>query len=213
MARPIPSCTLNNGVKVPLLGFGTFAKGRTAGLSYDAVIAALDAGYRHFDCAWFYNNEDEIGVALKDWLAANPNFTRSDIFITTKVWLHLCGSAEDVAWSLNDSLRKLGTDYVDCFLIHWPICAEKTDQKMPKIGADGKVNLYKSSQNLYRIFRNLFLSTSSTLISRRTPRLSGSSLKSSTNLARQGQSGSQTGPSIDLRNFWLLVRSSLLLTR
>jgi diketogulonate reductase-like aldo/keto reductase len=48
----IPTYTLNNGIVTPLVGFGTFAKGRTAGLSYNAIIAALDAGYRHLDCAW-----------------------------------------------------------------------------------------------------------------------------------------------------------------
>jgi aryl-alcohol dehydrogenase-like predicted oxidoreductase len=56
------------------------------------------------------------------------------------VWLHLCWSPEDVEWSLNDSLRMLGTDYVDCFLIHWPIAAEKTEDNQAKIGADGKVS-------------------------------------------------------------------------
>lgn len=48
----VPEYTLNNGISIPLIGFGTFAKGRTAGLSYKAILTALDAGYRHLDCAW-----------------------------------------------------------------------------------------------------------------------------------------------------------------
>lgn len=49
---PVPQYKLNNGITIPLVGYGTFAKGRTSGLTYNAVTAALDAGYRHLDCAW-----------------------------------------------------------------------------------------------------------------------------------------------------------------
>ena len=59
-----------------------------------------------------YNNEDEVGSAISDWLASNPAASRSDLFITTKVWPHLCGSDEDIEWSLADSLKKLRLDYV-----------------------------------------------------------------------------------------------------
>jgi diketogulonate reductase-like aldo/keto reductase len=52
MTNTIPTYTLSNGVEIPLLGFGTFAKGRTPGMTYDAVTVALEAGYRHLDCAW-----------------------------------------------------------------------------------------------------------------------------------------------------------------
>lgn len=86
-----------------------------------------------------YNNEDEIGAAIKDWMSGNPGAKRSDLFLTTKVWPHLCGSAEDIEWSLDESLRRLGTHYVDCFLLHWPMAAERTDDMRPRLGADGKV--------------------------------------------------------------------------
>ena len=86
-----------------------------------------------------YNNEDEIGSALHDWLSSNPAFKRSDVFITTKVWPHLSGSDEDIEWSLNNSLRELKTEYVACFLLHWPIAVERTDDYKPRIGGDGKV--------------------------------------------------------------------------
>lgn len=86
-----------------------------------------------------YKNEEEVGSGLREFLSSNPSVKRSDIFITTKVWPHLCGSPEDVEWSLNYSLEKLGVDYVDSFLMHWPFAAERTDDYEVKIGDDGKV--------------------------------------------------------------------------
>ncbi|KAK2791160.1 Glycerol 2-dehydrogenase (NADP(+)) [Onygenales sp. PD_12] len=130
---------LSNGVTIPGLGFGTFANEGPKGESYAAVLHALRTGYRHLDCAWFYLNEDEVGRAIKDFLKENSNVKRSDIFVTTKVWNHL-HEKDEVEWSINDSLRKLQLDYVDLFLIHWPIACEKdgSNEKGPKIGPDGK---------------------------------------------------------------------------
>ncbi|KAL2075631.1 hypothetical protein VTL71DRAFT_574 [Oculimacula yallundae] len=141
MAR-IPTLKLNNGVEMPALGFGTYAKEEISGETHAAVLAALNAGYRHLDCAWYYLNEDEVGTALREWLSQNPDVQRKDIFITTKVWPHLV-EPEDVEWSLNNSLAMLGTDYVDSFLIHWPFAVEKTEDRKVKIGADGKYILKK----------------------------------------------------------------------
>lgn len=135
-----PMLKLANGVQMPGLGFGTFANEGAVGETHKAVVIALNAGYRHLDCAWFYQNEAEVGSALKEFLAANPAVKREDIFITTKVWNHL-HEPDEVEWSLNNSLEKFGTDYIDSFLIHWPIASEKDDKMMPKIGADGKVCL------------------------------------------------------------------------
>ncbi len=72
-------------------------------------------------------------------MAKNPNVKRQDLFITTKVWPHLV-EPEDVEWSLNNSLKMLGTDYVDCFLIHWPFAAEKSEDNRVKLGPDGKAS-------------------------------------------------------------------------
>lgn len=153
MADSIPILILNNGVRIPALGFGTFAKEGLAGKTYEAVLAALDAGYRHLDCAWYYLNEDEVGSALKEWLSRNPNVTRKDIFITTKVWPHLMEPA-DVEWSLNNSLQMLGTDYVDSYLLHWPFVAEKTAENTPKLGPDGKYIIKKElTENLEPVWR------------------------------------------------------------
>ncbi|RYP67520.1 hypothetical protein DL770_008609 [Monosporascus sp. CRB-9-2] len=134
--------TLNNGVKIPGLGFGTFASEGAKGETYKAVKCALEVGYRHLDCAWFYQNEDEIGEAIRDFLKENPSVKREDLFITTKVWNHL-HEPEDVEWSLENSLKHFGLDYVDLFLVHWPIAAEKDDKYMPKIGPDGKYVIKK----------------------------------------------------------------------
>ncbi|KAF2828612.1 Aldo/keto reductase [Ophiobolus disseminans] len=133
---------LNNGISIPAVGFGTFANEGSKGETYTAVTHALQTGYRHLDCAWFYQNEQEVGDAVRDFLASNPSVTRSDLFICTKVWNHL-HEPEEVAWSINNSLQKLGMDYVDLFLLHWPIAAEKNDENMPKIGSDGKYIIKK----------------------------------------------------------------------
>jgi diketogulonate reductase-like aldo/keto reductase len=93
-----------------------------------------------------YLNEDEVGSALKEWLSRNTTVKRSDIFITTKVWPHLC-EPEDVEWSLNNSLEMLGTDYVDCFLIHWPFVCERTEDRQVKDGPDGKVSIFNVIQS------------------------------------------------------------------
>lgn len=128
--------TLNNGVKMPGLGFGTFANEGAKGESYKAVRKALEVGYRHLDCAAFYQNEQEVGDAIRDHMKENPSLKREDLFISTKIWNHM-HEPEDVKYSLNESLRKLGLDYVDLFFVHWPIAAERTEDYNPKIGADG----------------------------------------------------------------------------
>ncbi|KAI1767719.1 Aldo/keto reductase [Hypoxylon sp. FL1150] len=134
--------TLNNGVQIPALGFGTFANEGAKGETYKAVTCALETGYRHLDCAWFYHNEAEVGEAVRDFLAKNSSVKREDLFICTKVWQHL-HEPEEVKWSLQNSLDNFGLDYVDLFLIHWPIAAESDDKRMPKIGADGKYVIKK----------------------------------------------------------------------
>lgn len=134
--------TLNNGVKIPGLGFGTFANEGAVGETYKAVTCALKVGYRHLDCAWFYKNEAEVGEAVRDFLKENPSVKRSDLFICTKVWNHL-HEPEEVKWSLENSLKNFGLDYIDLFLVHWPIAAEKDESYMPKIGADGRYVIKK----------------------------------------------------------------------
>jgi diketogulonate reductase-like aldo/keto reductase len=136
---PTPSFKLSNGVIIPGVGFGTFASEGSKGETYNAVMVALETGYRHLDCAWFYQNEDEVGQAIRDFLEKNLGVKRSDIFVTTKVWNHL-HEPEEVEWSFNDSLKKLQLDYIDMFMMHWPIAAENENYNTPRLGPDGKVS-------------------------------------------------------------------------
>lgn len=107
---PIPVTTLRPGVDIPMLGLGTWAARGTS--AYDAVRAALDLGYRHLDTARMYRNEDVVGRAVAD-----SGLDRGEVFVTTKM---PPGDADDPSSSLEASLKDLGTDYVDLWLVHWP---------------------------------------------------------------------------------------------
>jgi 2,5-diketo-D-gluconate reductase A len=104
----VPAAQLPGGAAMPLLGFGTWQI--TGDSCYDAVRTALDVGYRHLDTAMVYRNEEEVGRALRE-----SGIARDDVFVTTKVPPH----AEDPRAVLETSLRKLGTDHLDLWLIHW----------------------------------------------------------------------------------------------
>ncbi|MCL1869002.1 MAG: aldo/keto reductase [Promicromonosporaceae bacterium] len=111
----IPALTLNNGVAIPQLGFGTYklAPAQTR----DLVLRAFDAGYRHVDTAQMYRNEREVGQAV-----AASGLPREELFVTTK--LNNAFHAHDDALAAFDrSLDELGLDVVDLFLIHWPLPA------------------------------------------------------------------------------------------
>ncbi|MEV7154438.1 aldo/keto reductase [Streptomyces misionensis] len=111
-SSPIPSVTLNNGVEIPQLGFGVFQvpdEQTTA-----AVTSALEAGYRSIDTAAIYGNETGVGRALA--AAALP---REELFVTTKVW-NADQGYDATLRAFDASLAKLGLDYVDLYLIHWP---------------------------------------------------------------------------------------------
>jgi len=106
----VPVATLPGGGQMPLIGFGTWKlKGRHA---HDAVLCALDTGYRHVDTASMYGNEAEVGRALRD-----SRIDRADVFVTTKIRPSDAGRAHSV---LRASLRALSTEYLDLWLVHWP---------------------------------------------------------------------------------------------
>ncbi len=105
--------TLANGVEMPRLGFGTYKI--TGADVAPSVREALEAGYRHFDTASAYDNEAEIGRALSE--AGVP---RDEVFLTSKVWNDEQGE-EHVLEALDRTLERLGTGYVDLYLVHWPI--------------------------------------------------------------------------------------------
>ena len=104
--------TLNNGVKMPMLGYGVYQVAPEE--CERCVLDALSVGYRAVDTAQAYGNEEGVGSALK-----KSGVPRSEVFLTTKVWITNAGE-EKAARSIDESLRKLGTDYVDLLLIHQP---------------------------------------------------------------------------------------------
>ena len=114
-----PTLTLSNGQKVPVLGLGTWQGGDDPGVVEQAVRDAVDAGYRHFDCAYIYGNEKEIGKALREKIAEGV-VKREDLFITTKLW-NTCHRKEKVVPTCKKSVENFGLDYVDLYLIHWPV--------------------------------------------------------------------------------------------
>ena len=107
------SITLNDGNKIPVVGFGVFLI-PADGPTYDAVLTALKAGYRHIDTAAAYFNEADVGRAVRD-----SGIPREEIFVTSKLWLQDYGY-EAAKKGLETSLEKLGMDYVDLYLLHQP---------------------------------------------------------------------------------------------
>ncbi len=108
---------LNNGIEIPCVGFGTWQTpdGETA---VNSVKAALEAGYRHIDTAAVYGNEESVGRAI-----AESGVAREDIFVTSKLWNSNRGYESTLA-AFDETMKKLGLDYLDLYLIHWP--ANKT---------------------------------------------------------------------------------------
>ncbi len=105
---------LNNDVEIPFLGLGVFraCAGRE---TYDAVSHALGIGYRHVDTAWMYGNEKDVGDAIKA-----SGVPREDVFVTTKLWNTDQGYDKAIK-AFDKSLNNLGLDYLDLYLLHWPV--------------------------------------------------------------------------------------------
>lgn len=124
---------LHNDIAIPQVGLGVFKV--SDGDDVEAAIAtALDVGYRHIDTAAIYRNEDGVGRAI-----AASDIPRSDIFVTTKLWNSNQGYDSALA-AIDESLTKLGLDYVDLYLVHWPKPEHTRDtwRAMEEIKASGK---------------------------------------------------------------------------
>ena len=123
--------TLNNGIEMPILGFGVFQIG--ADDTQKAVESALSAGYRLLDTAAAYGNEDAVGAAIKA-----SGIARDELFITTKLWVQDAGE-DNTHRAFDASLSKLGLDHVDLYLIHQPFGDYYSEWRaMEKIYAEGR---------------------------------------------------------------------------
>lgn len=130
--------TLNDGNKIPKIALGTWEA--TEGGCYTATKLALQNGYKHIDTASFYKNEEEVGRGIKD-----SGVPREEIFVTTKLWNDDHKRVEE---ALDASLKKLGLDYVDLYLIHWPISIDPATKK-PYTDHD-YIDTYKDMQKLLK---------------------------------------------------------------
>ncbi|MCQ4796307.1 aldo/keto reductase [Anaerofustis stercorihominis] len=128
---------LNNGLYIDKIGFGTYKAGN--GDYVPTLINAIEAGYRHFDTAAFYNNEHLIKEAI-----FKSNVKREDLFLSSKVWKTEMGY-DDTIKSFEKSLNNLGTDYLDMFLIHWPKKDLKSDD-----WKELDIKTWKALETLYK---------------------------------------------------------------
>jgi 2,5-diketo-D-gluconate reductase A len=126
----IPSLTFNNGVEIPQVGFGVFLVPSEE--TKAAVTSALETGYRHIDTAKIYGNEEAVGEAI-----AESPVDREDIFVTTKCWNDDQGY-DSARKAFDASMRRLGFDYLDLYLIHWPVPSQ-----------DRYVETWKAFESLY----------------------------------------------------------------
>jgi diketogulonate reductase-like aldo/keto reductase len=120
---------LNHGsVEMPAVGFGTLF--RDLSVTTQSVKDALEVGFRHFDCAERYRNEDMIGVAFQEVLAAGK-VRREDLFVTTKLW-NTNHRPERVQPAFEASCKRLQVDYIDCYIIHTPFAFQPGDNQDPR---------------------------------------------------------------------------------
>lgn len=114
LATTVPFATLNNGVKMPMVGIGTFNMGTTKEVQI-AIESAIEVGYRHIDTAQRYGSEEGVGAGIK-----SSGIKREEVFVTTKL-LPRFANEKDALKAFEDSLKRLQMDYVDLFLLHWPV--------------------------------------------------------------------------------------------
>ncbi|KAF7984607.1 hypothetical protein HWV62_12809 [Athelia sp. TMB] len=123
---------LNSGTDIPAIGLGTW-QSKPNEVAKAVEYAIKEAGYRHIDCAWAYANEDEVGQGLRA-----SGVPRSEVFITSKLWSTYHDRVEEC---LDQTLSRIGTDYLDLYLIHWPVRLIPDGDKFIPLREDGTRNV------------------------------------------------------------------------
>jgi diketogulonate reductase-like aldo/keto reductase len=141
---------LATGAHIPQVGFGVYQSPQGAP-TRTAVAAALELGYRHVDTARIYRNEADVSAAIKA-----SSVPRADVFVTTKLWNDDQGY-DSALRALDDSLSRLGLDYVDLYLIHWPVPGKRRDswRALERAFADGKARAIGVSNYMVPHLREL----------------------------------------------------------
>ena len=142
--------TIRGNIEMPWMGFGTY-KINEGSEVVNSVKWAIDAGYRSIDTAALYENEEGVGKAIKE-----SGVSRSDIFLTSKVWNSDQGFDQTIK-AFNTSLKKLGTDYLDLYLIHWPVVGKykETWHAMENLHKEGKIRAIGVSNFLVHHLQDL----------------------------------------------------------
>uniref|UniRef100_A0A0A9GP20 NADP-dependent oxidoreductase domain-containing protein n=1 Tax=Arundo donax TaxID=35708 RepID=A0A0A9GP20_ARUDO len=128
-AASIPCVRLNTGHAMPVLGFGTGSSSPPADLPA-TILHAVRLGYRHFDTASLYGTERAVGGAVADAVRSGAVASRADLFVTSKLWIADAHPGR-VLPALRESLGRLGLDYLDLFLVHWPVAAGENKKLLP----------------------------------------------------------------------------------
>ena len=161
--------TLSNGVEIPILGFGTY-KIEDDVTALNSVREAIKAGYRHIDTASFYKNEENVGNGIREGLK-HTGLKRKDIFVTTKVWNTEQGY-ENTLNAFSNSLQRLNMDYVDLYLIHWPVTKDYADTWQSRIK-----ETWKAMEKLYNEGKIRAIGVSNFLVHHLEELISGCEIK------------------------------------
>ncbi|CRK87640.1 CLUMA_CG001436, isoform A [Clunio marinus] len=151
MVALAPTTQLNNGKEIPIVGLGTWNS--PPGEVAQAIKDAIDAGYRHIDGAFVYENEHEVGEGVNAKISEGV-VKREDLFITSKLW-NTFHDPKDVRSGIECTLKQLNLKYLDLYLIHWPISYQKSDELFPKDASDKMLHANIDLKDVWKAMEEL----------------------------------------------------------